>query len=219
MKSTTTGNISKKIAKILIRIGAVIINPNKPFKFDSGLLSPIYIDNRYLISFPKERKIIINEFCRFINKINKPDVIAGLATAGIPHAAWLAEKLNLPMIYLRSKPKDHGRKNLIEGKFEKGKKVLIVEDLISTAGTSVKAIKAIKKAGGIVKDEFAIYNHNLAISNKRFNKQKINLHCLVDTEIVSQIAHEQGMITKYQFEIVKNWVNDPHNWGKRMGIE
>src|SRR3989344_8020916 len=182
MKLTNTDQ-SKKIAKILFEIGAVTFSRRRPFRFDSGILSPVYVDNRYLISYPKERKVVLKALILLVKQKAAPlDVVAGVATAGIPHAAWIAQELNLPMIFVRSKPKEHGKGNQVEGKLKRGQKVLVVEDLISTAGSSVKVIEAIRSIGGIVQDEIAIYSHNLRESDKKINKTKVKLHYLTDTK-------------------------------------
>src|SRR3989344_2739122 len=115
MKSTNTDKARKDVAEILLDVGSVIFRPRQPFRFDSGILSPVYVDNRLLISMPRERELIIKYLVDKIRKIGVPDVVAGVATAGITHAAWIAQKLNLPMVYVRAKPKDHGRQNQVEG--------------------------------------------------------------------------------------------------------
>src|SRR3989344_960489 len=142
MKSTATDKDSQKVAKILLKIGAVIFSRRAPFKFDSGILSPVYVDNRLLISHPKEREEILEILVTKIKEeIGVPNVVAGVATAGIPHAAWIAQRLNIPMVFVRSKPKDHGRENQIEGLIRKGQRVLVVEDLVSTGGSSLEVIE------------------------------------------------------------------------------
>ena len=219
MKSTNTDQ-SKKIAQILLDIGAVTFSRNRPFKFDSGILSPVYVDNRILISYPKERKIVLKALLSLIEAKTKPfDVVAGIATAGIPHAAWIAQELNMPMIFVRSKPKEHGKGNQVEGKLKRGQKVLVVEDLISTAGSSVKVIEAIRSIGGIVQDEIAIYSHNLRESDKNINKTKVKLHYLTDTKTAAEVAENQGFLKKDQVDVILTWVDNPQNWAKKMGYE
>jgi len=218
MKSTNTEQ-SKKVAKILFEIGAVTFSRNRPFRFDSGLLSPVYVDNRILISYPKERKLVIDELLKLIKeKVSKFDVVAGVATAGIPHAAWIADKLNKPMIFARSKPKDHGKGQQVEGKLSRGQRVLVVEDLISTAGSSKRVIEAIRSQGGVVSDEVAIYSHNLKEANKNMNQVKVKLHNLTDTKTAALYAKEKGFLKKEQTEIIFDWVKDPQNWAKKMGF-
>lgn len=219
MKSTNTDKTSQEVASILLRIGSVLFRPKQPFRFDSGILSPVYVDNRYLIAYPKERKLIIRKFLKIINKIGRPDIIAGLATAGIPYASWIAKELNLPMIYVRSIPKDHGKGNQVEGYLKQGQKVLLVEDLISTAGTSVRAAQAVRKLGGIVDSEIAIYTHDLKESVDNLQRAKINLHYLTDTHEVAKIAHEQGYLNSEQVDIILDWTKNPKSWAKKMGFK
>jgi len=218
MKSTNTEQ-SEKIAKILFEIGAVTFSRNRPFRFDSGLLSPVYVDNRILISYPKERKLVIDELLKLIKaKVSKFDVVAGVATAGIPHAAWIADKLNKPMIFVRSKPKDHGKGQQVEGKLSRGQRVLVIEDLISTAGSSKSVIEAVRAQGGVVSDEVAIYSHNLKEADKNMNQVKVKLHNLTDTKTTALYAKEKGFLKKEQTEIISDWVEDPANWAKKMGF-
>src|SRR3989344_1858851 len=134
MKSINTDKNSQKTAKILVETGAVTFRPRQPFRFDSGILSPVYVDNRLLISGPHERKKIIKFFIQKIKELGIPDVVAGTATAGIPHAAWIAQILDIPMVYVRSKAKDHGKGNMVEGTLKRGQNVMVIEDTVSTAG-------------------------------------------------------------------------------------
>jgi orotate phosphoribosyltransferase len=154
---------SQKIAKLLLTLDAVTISPKKPYRYSSGILSPVYSDMRLLISYPQERKIVINEMASIIKKLGIPDIVAGTATAGIPHAAYISEKLNIPMVYVRGKAKDHGKKSQIEGLFKKGQKAIIIEDLISTAGSSLETLSALKKEGGKVKNIVAIYTYTMPV--------------------------------------------------------
>jgi len=219
MKSTSTDQ-SKKIARILFDIGAVTFSRKRPFRFDSGILSPVYIDNRYLISYPKERKIVLKALLALIKSKVKPfDVVAGVATAGIPHAAWIAQELNLPMVFVRSNPKDHGKGNQVEGKLKRAQRVLVVEDLISTAGSSVRVIEAIRSRGGIVTDGVAIYSHNLESSKQNLQKAKVNMHYLTDTQAAAKLAKEKGFLTQEQVATIIEWSKNPQTWGKKMGYE
>lgn len=220
MKSTNTDNTSAKVAKILLSIGAVLFSRTRPFKFDSGILSPIYVDNRILISYPKLRKVIISELVKKIKKdIGKVDVAAGVATAGIPHAAWIAHELNLPMVFVRSKPKDHGRGNQVEGVIKKGNKVLVVEDLISTASSSVNVAKALRAMGAKVNSILAIYTHGIKDSEKNLKKDKLKLYYLTSTTDVARVAQEEGTLDKKQIALIAEWIKDPKTWGKKIGFE
>ncbi|MEK9147069.1 MAG: orotate phosphoribosyltransferase [Patescibacteria group bacterium] len=219
MKSTSTANIAEKVARILVDVGCVIFRPKQPFKFDSGILSPVYVDNRLLISVPRQRKLVIKYLISKIKTIGSFDVIAGTATAGIPHAAWIADNLNLPMVYVRSGPKNHGKGNQVEGRIIRGQKVLVVEDMVSTALSSKRVVEALRRLGAKVTDELAIYTHNLKEADKNFKKMKIKFHVLTDLNNVSQEAAKRGFLKKGQISIIKNWAKDPKGWGKKMGFE
>lgn len=221
MKSTNTENkTSQKVAEILLDTGAVLFSRRRPFRFTSGLLSPVYVDCRLVISYPKERKFIANALCERIEKeLELPDVIAGIATGGIAHAALVANKLNLPMVFVRSKPKEHGKGKQVEGYLKKGQKTLMIEDLVSAASSSEGAIKAVRKSGGIIADEFAIYTHNLKASENYFKKAKVNFHYLTDTIKVAEVAMQKGFLTREQVETIKIWQQDPIKWGTKMGFE
>lgn len=213
-----TNGSSKKVANILLDLGAVLISRNKPFKFTSGVLSPVYVDNRILISHPKERRLVINELVRLINKKYKNvDVIAGTATAGIPHAAWIAEKLDKPMVYVRSAPKEHGRKNQVEGQVKRGQKVVIVEDLISTGSSSIAVAQALKTIGAKVLGVISIYSHGFDEASNNFKKSKMNLHNLTSTQDLAQIAKDRGYLNEEQAETVLEWTKDPKNWPAANG--
>lgn len=218
MKSTNTDNISDKVAAILLEIGCVIFRPRQPFKFDSGIISPVYVDNRLLISKPRERKSVINYLTQEIKKNGNLDVIAGTATAGIPHAAWIADKLNLPMVYVRSSPKEHGRGTQVEGSIKRGDKVLVVEDMVSTAGSSLRVVDVLRNLGANVTDEIAIYTHGLSESYQNFKKAKIRFHYLTDLENVIKIAVGKGFLKSEHASVIKDWAKDPKNWAKKMGF-
>jgi len=203
--------MQKEIAKILLEIKAVKLSVNPPFTWASGIKSPIYCDNRMLMGYPEKRKIVIDAFIEKVKEYN-PEIIAGTATAGIPHAAWISEKLGLPMIYIRSKAKDHGRQNKIEGPLEKGKKVLVIEDLISTGGSSVEAAKAVQEAGCEVLGVLAIFTYQLAKSFKVFEEANIKFDTLTNFETLIEIAVEQNYLKENDKKTVLNWYKDPENW-------
>src|SRR5699024_540691 len=167
-------NLSQEITRDLLRIKAVQINTEDYFTWTSGIKSPIYCDNRLTMSYPEVRRKICDAFENMRENLDdKPGVIAGCATAGIPHAAWLAEKLNLPMVYVRSSAKKHGKQNQIEGELKEGQKVIVIEDLISTGGSAIEAAKALKKAGGNVICVFAIFTYGLNKAVQNFNQEQI----------------------------------------------
>lgn len=220
MRSTNTENkTSQKVANILLDIGAVLFSRNKPFKFDSGILSPVYTDNRLIISHPKSRDKIVSFLITEVKKIGIPDVVAGTATAGIPHAAFIAQKLNIPMVYVRSQPKEHGRGNQVEGQIKRGQRVLVIEDLVSTAGSSVRVIEALRKLGAKVTDELAIFTYQMEESKENLKKAKVKLHGLSDLETAAKVAAKKGYLKKDQVSTILSWAQDPRSWGKKMGFE
>ncbi|MEK7572938.1 MAG: orotate phosphoribosyltransferase [Patescibacteria group bacterium] len=210
---------SEEIAEILLSIGAVSLNVKKPFRYSSGILSPVYTDCRLIMSYPKERKIVINLLAKAISSYGSFDVIAGTATAGIPHVAWIAGKLNLPMIYVRNKSKDHGKENLIEGVLKKRQKVVVVEDLISTAQSSVFTINAARSVGAIANVIFAITTYNLLKSKEVLKENKVKLISLTNLSDLSSIALKNKHITVREHGMILQWAKDPSSWGKRMGFE
>jgi orotate phosphoribosyltransferase len=205
----------KEIAEILLDVGAVKLQPDEPFTFVSGIKSPIYCDNRLLMGHVEERRRIIDAFEELLKDSGAAfDIIAGTASAGIPHAAWLAEKENAPMIYIRSSKKEHGMQNKIEGPLENGKRVLVIEDLISTGGSSAAAVEAVRAAGGVVEFCAAIFTYNFEKAKKRFDEIGCMVVTLTNFETLVDVAEERGDITAEQKGLVLKWNKDPENWGK-----
>lgn len=205
--------MDKETAKILLKIKAVSLRTNPPFKWVSGILAPIYTDNRILMSYPKERNMIVDSFLKIIKKNNlKPDVIAGIATSGIPWAAWIADKLNLPMIYIRKKQKGHGRENLIEGKLNKGEKVIIVEDLISTGGSSINGAGAVRESGCKAECCLAIFTYELEEAKQNFEKEDIELLTLTNFTTLVNVAVKEKYLSKEEEERVLEWSKNPGKW-------
>lgn len=205
----------EETAKILLKIKAVTLRTKPPYKWVSGILAPIYTDNRLLISYPKERKIIVDFFIKTIKQKNlKPDVIAGIATSGIPWAAWIADKLNLPMIYIRSKQKGHGKQNLIEGKLEKNQNVIIIEDLISTGRSSINGVEAVKSANCKVLVTLAIFTYELEKSKQDFKKAKANLITLTNFTTLADVAIKENYINENEKKNILEWSKNPEKWGK-----
>lgn len=212
--------VSEKVAKILLGIRAITLNPHKPYKYTSGILSPIYTDCRLLISFPKERMEIIEYYLTAIkNSKISADAIAGTATAGIPWASWIADVLNLPMIYVRSEQKKHGKRNQIEGQIKKGQKVVVVEDLISTGKSSIETVTAIRHSGAIAFYVFSIMTYRIKKAEINFRKNKIKLVSLTDLKTIVAIAQKYNYINKKDQKIILDWSKDPTSWGKKMGFE
>lgn len=205
---------AKEIAEILLKIGAVKVNMNPPFTWTSGIKSPVYCDNRKLISHPKERRRIIDGFVDMLHAANlEPDYIGGTATAAIPWAAFLAYELNLPMIYIRPEKKEHGAGRQIEGDLPVGKKVLIVEDLISTGGSSVNAARAVlHECKGVVTDVFAIVTWELDEAKKLFLDAGLRLSTLTNFSNIIGLAFEREIITKEQWEKILEFKKNPKKW-------
>jgi orotate phosphoribosyltransferase len=210
---------SEKVARILLKIKAVSLNPKKPYRYSSGILSPVYTDCRILMSYPEERKQIIDLYIREINKLGKIDLIAATATAGIPHGAWVADKLNLPMVYIRGTAKDHGKGNQIEGLIKKGQKAVVIEDLISTGESSITTAKAIREAGAKVSNVISIFTYSMQKSENNFKKNKLKLTSLTTFADVVGQAQKLGYINKEEMSIILDWAKDPPSWGKKQGFD
>lgn len=220
IQSTNIDNMKEEVAKILLAIDAIKLSPRKPFTYASGILSPVYTDCRLLISYPKERTIIRDFYIKtIINSGVKPDVIAGTATAGIPHAAWIAEKMRLPMVFVRGKAKDHGRAILIEGHAEKGQNAIVIEDLISTGESCAHTAKTLRDEEIPCNDVFAIITYGMKKAQENFALHNLVLHALTDFQTVVTVAKNGGYIKKNDQQIVLDWIKDPPSWGKRMGFE
>lgn len=205
--------IKQTIAKHLLDIEAVSLSPAKPFTWASGMKSPIYCDNRITMSYPIVRKEIALNMAELI-KENYPDVdvIAGTATAGIPHAAWVADILNLPMIYIRGKAKEHGKGNQIEGRLLPGQKVVVIEDLISTGGSVLEAATVITQSNAIVLGIAAIFTYELPKGKENFKNQKMPLKTLTDYTTLTEVALESGAISEEESTLLKKWKKDPIHW-------
>lgn len=211
--------ISEDVAKILLKVKAITLNPEKPYRFVSGVLSPIYCDNRLLMSYPQEREKITDFFIEIIERKNlKFDVLAGTATSGICWAAWVAGKMKKPMIYVRPSKKDHGKGNRIEGKLERGQKVLVIEDLVSTGGSSISAVEGVGEQGGIVDDCLAIFTYEMDKAKKGFKESGCNLITLTKFSTLIDVAVREGYIKPSDREKVLEWNRDPENWGKKIGF-
>lgn len=213
-------NASDQVAKILFDLHAISLNPKEPFRYDSGILSPVYIDNRILVSYPKERQIIRDLYINAMKSTGEQfDLIAATATAGIPHAAWIADKLNLPMVYVRGKAKDHGKRNRVEGIVKKGANVAVIEDLISTGESSIETAEAVRQAGGKVSYIFAIITYEMEKSKENFRKNGLKLIPLITFKDVLIIAQNSGRISQKENEIILDWTKDPESWGKTNGFK
>lgn len=204
---------AKKTAEVLLQINAIKLSPNKPFTWASGWKSPIYCDNRIVLSFPPIRNYIREKMARHIEKqYGKPDVIAGVATGAIGIGALVAEYLGLPFVYVRPDAKKHGRKNQIEGFIQKGQNVVVVEDLISTGKSSLNAVKALKEAKVNVKGMIAIFSYGFDIATKNFEDQNVTLYTLSNYENLLEQALDTQYITTKDLETLSEWNANPSEW-------
>ncbi|RFU63340.1 orotate phosphoribosyltransferase [Peribacillus glennii] len=202
MKETLAGH--------LLEIKAVSLQPDNPFTWASGIKSPIYCDNRLTLSFPKIRKEIAKGLASLIEQhFPETEMIAGTATAGIPHAAWVSDVLNLPMCYVRSKPKGHGKGNQIEGKVEPGQKVVVVEDLISTGGSVIEAVNALRENGCIVLGVVSIFTYELQKGKDQMAAEGIQSFSLSDYTTLIRVAKNLGLIKESDIEKLSRWRQNP----------
>jgi orotate phosphoribosyltransferase len=204
---------SLELLNNLIKINSIKINLNKSYSWASGWKSPFYFDNRISLSYPNIRKEITERLVEIIkNKFSDVEIIAGVATAGIPQGALVAEKLNLPFAYVRSKPKSHGMKNMIEGKIEKGKNVLLIEDLISTGGSSIKAVEAVRNTRSNVVGVLSIFNYGFKVSEENFKKIKCKTQSIFSYNDLLTIAHTNDYIDNQDLEKLRGWRYNPEKW-------
>jgi orotate phosphoribosyltransferase len=200
--------ISKDIAKALLEVKAVFLRPDDMFTWASGIKSPIYCDNRITLSYPKIRNLIKDSFVKMIQtKFPAVEYVAGVATAGIPHAALIADALNLPLVYVRGANKDHGRENLIEGDLPKGAKVVVIEDLISTGSSVINAIHSLQAASADVLGLLAIFDYRLAKSIKNFSALDLPYYSLSGYDELIEVALDKGYIEEKDLEFLKTWRN------------
>lgn len=209
------GNLDKNLAQSLMQIKAIKLQPANPFTWASGWKSPIYCDNRKTLSYPAIRNEIKEAFVKtIIEKFGKPDVIAGVATGAIAIGMLVAEAMQLPFIYVRPKPKDHGLGNMIEGEVPVGKKVVVVEDLISTGKSSLNAVEALRAANIEIMGMVAIFTYGFKIAEQNFENSNIELHTLSNYNVLIQTALETGYVKESDLETLEQWRNDPGTWGK-----
>lgn len=212
--------MNREIARILLDLNAVSLRIDPPFTWTSGRLAPIYCDNRLLMSDPAGRKIVANAFKTLIEeKEFQPQVIAGTATAGIPHAAWLADLMNLPMVYVRGAVKGHGKQNRIEGLIEAGKSVILIEDLISTGGSSASAAVGLKQAGAEVLCVMAIFTYGLDVAREAFEDADIPLYTLTSFDVLTREAAQSGRLSKSDLNTLAEWQTDPALWSEKRKQE
>lgn len=204
------------IAKQLLQIKAIKLNPQNPFTWASGMRSPIYCDNRISLSYPEVRNEVVKAFVELSKSFEPFDIIAGVATAGIPHGALLANALNLPFVYVRSKAKEHGRQNLIEGYLKGDEKVLVVEDLISTGGSSLKAVDALRAQGCIVTGVMAVFSYGFEKAIKAFAEAKCPMGTITDYDVLIREAVTSNYISSDQLEFLQAWKHNPSKWAASL---
>ena len=206
-------HIEKIFAEKLLKVKAIKLQPDNPFTWASGWKSPFYCDNRKTLSYPELRSFVKMELCRVImENFDNVDAIAGVATGAIAQGALVADALNKPFVYVRSKPKDHGLENLIEGELKPGMNVVVVEDLISTGGSSLKAVEAIRNNGCDVIGMVAAYTYGFNQAKEAFQNAKVKLITLTNYEAVVEVALKTGYIEENQIEVLDRWRKNPSTW-------
>ena len=201
------------VAEKLLQVNAVQLNPEQPFTWASGWKSPIYCDNRRILSFPFIRDFIKSEMCNVIfEKFPEAEMLAGVATAGIAWGAMAADQLKLPYIYVRPKPKEHGMGNQIEGYYEKGQKVLVIEDLISTGKSSLQVVDVLRGAGVEVIGMVSIFTYEFLVATEAFNTASLTYHSLTNYTTLIELAVNKGIVSADQQEVLLKWRDDPAGW-------
>ncbi|MBL0343420.1 MAG: orotate phosphoribosyltransferase [Bacteroidetes bacterium] len=207
------GTTASNIADFLLQIKAVKLQPKQPFTWASGWKSPIYCDNRIILSHPRIRTYIRQELVKVIDeKFGPPDVIAGVATGAIAHGVLVAEAMGLPFVYIRSSAKEHGRQNLIEGEISKNQSCVVIEDLISTGQSSLKAVNALRENGVLVKGMIAIFNYGFDVASDAFRVANCPVYSLSNYDVLINQALNQGYIGKDDLENLKLWKTEHANW-------
>lgn len=207
--------VARKVAEALIDIKAVGFVVDKPITFKSGIISPMYIDNRKFPSYPKEWRVVLDGFIAKMKEQNTQfEMIAGIETAGIPHSAALGVLLNKPTVFIRKAAKDHGTKKMVEGGEVEGKTVLLIEDLVTTGGSSLHGVTELRAALASVDDCYVIVSYGFPESKKAFEDAKVRLSSLTDIETIMEVAESRGILSSSDKKIVTQWYGDPWNWGK-----
>ncbi|AOW10886.1 orotate phosphoribosyltransferase [Flavobacterium gilvum] len=206
-------NTAEKTAELLLQINAIKLNPGNPFTWASGWKSPIYCDNRLILSFPAIRNYVRDEFSKNIEKqFGKPDVIAGVATGAIGIGMLVAESMGLPFVYVRPEPKKHGRQNQVEGFLQKGQSVVIIEDLISTGNSSLLAVDGLRDAGAVIKGMAAIFTYGFDVAEENFKNSKVELYTLSNYQNLLNLAVAKKYITEEEEQTLREWNGSPATW-------
>lgn len=207
--------VARQVAEALLDIKAVGFVVKNPITFKSGIISPMYIDNRKFPSFPKEWRLVLDSFMTEMTAQKMTfDLIAGIETAGIPHSAGLGVLLAKPSVFIRKAAKDHGTKKMVEGGEVTGKKVLLIEDLVTTGGSSLHGVHELRDAGAVVTDCLVIVSYGFPESKQAFEAEKVKLTALTDIETIMTLAEERGVLTAEEKQTVTEWHEDPWHWGK-----
>jgi len=207
--------VKNSVILSLLQINAIKLNPANPFTWASGWKSPIYCDNRKTLSYPKVRNEICDGFKKqIIEKYPDAEAIAGVATGAIAHGMLVADRLNLPFIYVRSAPKKHGLENLVEGEFKAGQKVVVIEDLISAGLSSLSAVEALRSAGCNVLGMLAIFTYGFNHASENFKNSNVKIDTLANYTQLIELAIEQGFVNKDHLELLQSWRSNPEDWGK-----
>ena len=210
-----SNEIAKNIANDLLQIKAIKLAPSNPFTWASGIKSPIYCDNRKTLSFPEVRNFVRDAFAEMVKQLYADaDVIAGVATGAIAQGVLVAEALNKPFVYVRSGNKRHGLENMVEGHLEKGQKVVVIEDLISTGGSSIKAVEALREAGAEVMGLLAIFTYGFDVAAENFVRANCTWHTLSNYDTLLKIANTSGYISEEDITLLQKWRENPQSWGK-----
>lgn len=209
----------KEIARALLEIGAVGFKPNEPLTFKSGIISPVYVDNRIFPAHPEKFKLVIEGFENLIKEKNLDfDMVAGIAVGGIPYSAVLGYVMQKPSIFVRKEAKEHGKGKRIEGGDVAGKKILLVEDLVSTGGSSLSGVEALREEGATIGDCLVIVSYEFQEAKINFEKSQVNLRTLASFPVILEEAVAMGKISTEEAETVKDWLSDPHGWAGKHGF-
>lgn len=209
--------MKQEIAKNLIRLGAVKFSPKNPFTYASGLKGPIYCDNRIILSHVEFRNEVIAQFLKIIKEKNLAfDLVGGIATAGIPHASFIADRLEMPMVYVRPKPKEHGRKNQVEGDYKSGQRVILFEDLVNQGSSLDEAMFGLHSADLVCSDCLCVVDYEMTQAQKKLADLSITLHALSDFTALTQAAFELGLIDQEGVRLLKDWHADPKRWSMAL---
>lgn len=211
--------LAEQLANIALDIEAIRLSPHEPFTWASGYRMPIYNDNRRLLGSSEHRALIAHSFRSILQSVEPPcEVIAGTATAGIPHSTTLSDLMRLPLIYIRDKAKGHGLQNRIEGILRPGQRVVVIEDLLSTGGSSVSAVEGVREAGGIVEHCLAIFSYGFAECEERFRSASCSCRALLTYDVLLEVALKRGYIGTDGLAELTEWRSDPFGWGEKRGF-